>query len=778
MQKKTLPSDAAKKTMKIKGTVNSIIFCNKDNGYTVLDLIVKKNKEPITCVGNLPSVSEGECLELAGEFTRHSKFGEQFVVSECAVAEPESAAGIERYLASGVIKGIGPATAKEIVKVFGEDSLDVIENQPELLVAVRGVSKRKALEIGESYSSIKEMKEQIMFLQSFNMTLNLAVRIYNIYKEKTSERLKENPYVLIDDVDGVGFITADKIARNMGYSPTGEFRIRAGIIYVLRENSEKNGNTYMSESELSEKTFSLLEIDPEENKAVYDRVMQILELELTIRRFSLSEENCVALYSCYNTEKSIAAKLIRLKRSAPSPQNDDDLIRNYERINGITLHPLQRQAVLDAVNSGVSVITGGPGTGKTTIIKCICHIFHARGIDPVCLTPTGRAAKRMQQATGEDAKTIHRALEFQYRSGPYFGRNEDSPLDGKVFIVDEVSMTDIFVFNALLKAVKDGSVLILVGDKDQLPSVGAGSVLADIISSGLIKVSFLKHIYRQEDGSLIISNAHLINACEMPVINNKSTDFFFLNRETPEEIASTVVELTAERLPKFHGKNPTEIQVLAPMKAGPAGVANINARLQATLNPPSREKGEIRYGGTVFRLGDKVMQTANDYQAEWVKIAENGSIESGEGVYNGDIGFVSEVEGAGLSVTFEDGRIVEYQRNSLQDLTLAYCVTVHKSQGSEFDVAVIVITSGPPSIINKNLLYTAVTRAKKSVVLVGNRRHLYGMVKNNFIVLRNTLLKLFLPEEEKRYETYFSDGKTTETKSDAQPTEVNNGDIQ
>ncbi len=741
--------------MKLKGTVNSIVFCNKDNGYTVLELVVEKNKEPVTCVGNLPSVNEGECLVLTGEFTRHSKFGEQFKVTECEVVQPESPAGIERYLSSGVIKGIGPATAKEIVKVFGSDALDVIERNPEFLVAVRGISRKKALEISQSYASIKEAKEQIMFLQSFNITLNLAVKIYNIYKEKTSERLKENPYILIDDIEGVGFVTADKIATNMGYSPTGEFRIRAGVIYVLKENSEKNGNTFMSESDLSERVFTLLSIDGNENREAYERVMSILELELTVRKFILGEEKCVALYSCYSTEKSIASKLVRLKHSAPEPLADDDLIDNYERINGITLHPLQRQAVKNAVENGVSVITGGPGTGKTTIIKCICYVFHARGIDPVCLTPTGRAAKRMQQATGEDAKTIHRALEFQYKTGPFFGRNENCPLDGKVFIVDETSMTDIFVFNALLKAIKDGSSLILVGDKDQLPSVGAGSVLADIIASGLIKVSFLKHIYRQEDGSLIISNAHLINACEMPVINNKSTDFFFLNRETPEETARTVVELASERLPKFHGKKPTDIQVLAPMKAGAAGVENINALLQKTLNPPSPEKGEIKYGSTLFRLGDKVMQTANDYQAEWVRVAENGTIESGEGVYNGDIGFITEIENATLAVTFEDGRITEYAKSSLQNLTLAYCITVHKSQGSEFDVAVIVITSGPPSIINKNLLYTAVTRAKKSAVLVGNRRHLYGMVKNNYIVMRNTLLSVFLPEEEKKYEELF-----------------------
>lgn len=748
-----------KKQIKIKGTVESIIFCNAENGYTVLELSVQKNKEPITCVGVMPSVSQGETLELVGEMTTHSRFGEQFSVSDCAISSPDSPDGIEKYLASGIIKGIGPATAREIVKLFGKDSLDIIEHSPELLVSIRGISVKKAIEIGKSYASIKEMKEQIMFLQSYNITLNLAIKIYNIYKESTVERLKENPYLLIDDVDGVGFITADKIARSMGYEPTGEFRIRAGIIYMLKENSDKHGNTFMFESELEERVFDLLSIDREENIEAYVRVLELLELELTVRRFTYGEEKRIALCYCYNTEKSIAAKLIRLKENVPKHTDDSDLIENFEKINGIKLHALQRAAVETAVRSGVSVITGGPGTGKTTIIKCICYIFHAKGMSPVCLTPTGRAAKRMQQATGEDAKTIHRALEFQYKNGMFFARNENNPLDGRVFIVDETSMVDIFVFNALLKAIRDGSVLILVGDKDQLPSVGAGSVLADIIASKLIEISYLKHIYRQSDGSLIISNAHLINACEMPVINNKSTDFFFLNRETPEETAKTVVELASSRLPKFHGLKPTDIQILAPMKAGQSGVENINSLLQQTLNPPSRSKNEVKFGSTVFRLGDKVMQTANDYQAEWIRVLEDGRIESGEGIFNGDIGFITEVEAAELQVTFEDGRIVSYAKGDLQDLSLAYAITVHKSQGSEFDVAIISICSGPPSIINKNLLYTAVTRAKKSVVLVGNRRHLFGMVKNNYIVQRNTLLSDFICEEDKRYKTFFGENK-------------------
>ena len=743
--------------MKLKGIVDNVIFFNSENGYTVLELITEKSSEGIVCTGILPAVSKGEELELTGEFITHARFGEQFNVKECKVTSPESLAGIERYLSSGLIKGVGPTTAKAIVRTFKKEALEIIEKQPELLATVKGISQKKAQEISESYNAIKDMRQTVMFLQGFDMTLNLAVKIYNVYREKTADIVKMNPYALIDDIDGVGFLTADKIARSMGHQPDSEFRVRAGVIFTLRENSERSGNTYMYESDLKEKVFALLKLTEEEILATYVNVMEILEFELTVKRLTMNGQDCVSLAFYYNTERSIAARLVRLHNVSEVIHDDEELIANFENINGIKLHALQKEAVKRAVNSGVSVITGGPGTGKTTIIKCVCYIFRARGMTPLCVTPTGRAAKRMQQATGEDAKTIHRALEFQYKSGMFFGRNENNCLNNGVIIVDEMSMVDIFVFNALLKAIKEGSRLVLVGDKDQLPSVGAGNVLADIIASGLIEISYLKHIYRQSEDSLIISNAHLINECQMPVINNHSKDFFYISRERPDEIAQTVKELIATRLPKFHSLAPTEIQVLSPMKAGAAGVESINSILQETLNPPSPDKRELRYGNTIFRAGDKVMQTMNDYQAEWVRQDESGVLEMGEGVFNGDIGFISEVEMENeLSVTFDDGRTVRYAKGDLANLTLAYCITIHKSQGSEFDVAVIPLISGPPTILNKNLLYTGVTRAKKSVVLVGNRKHLYAMVKNNYVVQRNTLLKDFIHSEQERYKTFFA----------------------
>lgn len=744
----------------IKGNVSSIIFNNADNGYTVLELELK-NGNSVTCTGTLPSVSVGEEIVVFGDYTVHSKFGEQFEVKEFNVVAPETASGIEKYIGSGILPGVGAVTAKNIVAYFGESTLEIMEKEPQRLSAVKGISVAKAKKIGEAYISVKDMRDQIIALQKYGMTLNLAMKIYSVYKAGTIKLVVENPYRLIEDVDGVGFLTADKIAKEMGVEEESEFRLCAGVSYTLRESSDKNGNTFLTEKELIEGASKVLRINPDTITEKLNAIIERMEFDLTLKRLEFNGETAYSLSRNYNAEHSIAARLIRLKNEAKINKGvvlDEKLIRHYEQINSIKLHSSQVVAIKSAVEEGVAVITGGPGTGKTTIIKCVCYIFETLGKKFECVTPTGRAAKRMEQATGRRARTIHRALEYVYKNGMHFMRNDNNPLDADVVIVDETSMVDIFVFNALLKAIKRGAGIVLVGDKDQLPSVGAGNVLADIIKSGVISVCSLSRIYRQSEDSLIVSNAHLINNCEMPVIKNKSKDFFYISAESQEEIAQSVVTLVTKRLPGFTGVAPIDIQVLCPMKAGDAGVERLNLLLQKAINPHTAYKNEIVVGRTTFRVGDKVMQTVNDYQMEWYKELSFGQLENGSGVFNGDMGFITDIDEGSVTVTFDDGRIAEYMYGDLSSIMQAYAVTVHKSQGSEFDVVIIPIISGPPNIINKNLLYTGVTRAKKTVVLVGSRSHLYYMVKNNYIVTRNTLLCPFLIDAKEKYDKYIASG--------------------
>ena len=744
--------------MVIKGSVGSIIFNNPENGYTVLRRICEG--EEVTCTGFFPSLSDGEKLELKGAFENHGRFGRQFRAEECRVLPPESEEGILTYLSSGVLPYVGAVTAGKILKRFGSDALNVIEKAPERLAEISGISPERAKRIGEAYLSVKDMRDQIMFLQGLGITLNLAMKIYSVYKENSVKTVKENPYRLIQDVDGIGFLTADKIALGSGVGAGSEFRLCAGAEYALRESGEKSGNTYMTEDELAESASKVLKLSEEEFRSRLPEIMERLEFDLSVKRLDREGKTVYALFRNYNAERSIAARLVRLKNEAAlrGRNVDDSLIDHYERINRIRLHPGQREAVRNAVSQGAAVITGGPGTGKTTVIKCLCTVFEAMGCKVECMSPTGRAAKRIEQATGRHAKTIHRALEYTYRNGMFFMRNENNPLTADVVIVDEASMVDIFVFNALLKAVKRGGGIVLVGDKDQLPSVGAGNVLSDIIKSNVLAVSFLSHIYRQSADSIIVSNAHLINECKMPVINNRSRDFFFIETESQEETAGLIVGLVTKRLPGFTGVQPADIQVLCPMKAGDAGVEHLNVLLQRAVNPPRREVAEFSFGKNVFRVGDKVMQTVNDYQCRWERFSPEGETESGAGVFNGDMGFITDIREEGVTILFDDGRVAVYSQAELPNITEAYAVTVHKSQGSEFEVVVIPVVSGPPGIINKNLLYTAVTRAKKTVVLIGSRSHLYYMVKNNYIVTRSTLLRHFLPEAEEAYKKYISDG--------------------
>ncbi len=726
--------------MTIKGIIQEIIFRNNDNGYTVATL--ESNNEIITCVGKFPQISEGECVELDGSFTKHNRYGEQFNVTKTKIAKPTTKDGIVKYLSSGLIRGVGPVTALSIVNYFGEATLDVIEFNPSRLSEVRGISVKKAEEIGEAFNEIKKMQNSVMLMQEYNISTGLAVKIYNTYFDKTEYILKENPYKLCEDVDGIGFYTADKIAQKMGISELSEFRFRAGILHVLKENSDKTGNTFITKPNLESELTNLLRVAT--NNIEIDKVINNLIMDSLIKVFELNDNQVIMLSKLYNTEKIVGLTLNLLNELGKGKNLDvSDSIKYYEQVNRLQMHDNQKHAIEMAVNNGVSVITGGPGTGKTTIVKCMLQIFKGMGKVVKLLAPTGRAAKRLSESTGEEASTIHRALVVDFLSGDnMFVYNANNKLPFDVVIVDEVSMVDVMLMSYLVRALKKGTQLVLVGDKDQLPSVGAGNVLGDIIESGVINVCELTHIYRQSENSLIITNAHSINNSKMPLLDNKSSDFFYEAKKEPSEMLSSVVKLTCERIPKYLNIDPAKIQVLAPMKSGLCGVDNLNKNLQEKLNPPSLKKPEVVTEKVVYRLGDRVMQITNNYERNWIK--DDG--EEGTGVFNGDIGEITFIEPNSLEITvlFEDGRYAKYLKKDLAELVLSYAITIHKSQGSEFDVVIIPVISGPPMLLTKNLLYTAVTRAKRMVVLVGSKQSIAMMVHNRSTLTRSTMLKQFL----------------------------------
>lgn len=732
----------------VKGYVEEIIFRNIDNGYCVL--LINAGNNLVTAVGVFPPVEEGEYLEMQGEHVVNNKFGEQFNVSECKIVQPDSVESIYRYLSSGLFYGVGEVTAKNIVNTFGARALEYIEKDPVKLSQVKGLSLKKAMAINEAYIVHKEQQATILYLQNFDISLNLALKIYKTYGDGTKRIIEKNPYQMVEDVDGVGFITADKIALKMGFDQYSRFRITAGIGHVLQEGASKNGHTYLERREVVSEVCRLLKMNEEEYRYMVDGI--ILDNVVMGKIVIIEEggEECVMLTRMYENENGIARCLADMLVSAEEIDlNIDADIDDYQKSKGITLHENQIEAIKNCVKYGVNVITGGPGTGKTTIINCILTILKKQYMRTVLCAPTGRASKRLAEATGEDAKTIHRLLDLDFTGGKgHFTYNEDTKLDADVVVVDEVSMCDEYVFYALIRAIKRGGRLILVGDKDQLPSVGAGNILSDIIASGLVPVNYLTYIYRQSDDSLIISNAHKVNEGKMPTIDNKSKDFFVDAQTDTADMLKNCIDLVTKRLPSFSKLAPKDIQVLCPMKKGVIGVENINIEMQKALNPPDSSKGELRAGANIFRVGDKVIHTVNNYQMEW--LSPDGL--SGSGVFNGDIGYIIEVNKSApsLKVEFDDGKIATYKQENLDEIALAYAISIHKSQGSEFPAVIIMVSGGNPFLMTRNLLYTAITRAKQIVVIEGSKESLAKMVKNDYTAKRNTLLTQFLKENCKR----------------------------
>lgn len=738
--------------MIISGDVEKIIFRNEDNGYTVVDL--RSSGDYVTAVGVFPEIYEGMRLELTGDYKYHTRHGLQFLAESVKVVEPDGAAAIEKFLKSGIFKGVGEVTARNIVERFGERTLDVMKTSPEKLAEVKGISAKKAAEICATLREHGEMQDTLVYLQRFDVSLNLALKIYKTYGARTEEVVKTNPYQLISDVERVGFQTADKIAQEVGITKDSDFRIRAGIIYTLKEASNKSGHTALPDDILKKELLSLLGFDETYLEKAECNIEDLIFLA-EIKDYVVDNARFYMLYKSYLTEKTIARRLALLEAAHGGIEVDfSEQIDKFEEMSGIKLHEKQREAVSNSLNSGVHVITGGPGTGKTTIIKCILHILKFLKLSYQLCAPTGRAAKRMGEATGEEAKTIHRLLDLDFKDGKgYFTYNENTKIPVDVVIVDEVSMVDEYVFSSLVKALQDGATLILVGDKDQLASVGAGNVLADVIASGLFKITYLDKIYRQSDGSMIIENAHLINHGKMPVLDNRAKDFFFVDKFDPTEVKSEVEALVTTRLPKYLKCEQTDVQVLCPMKKGVAGVISLNAAIRDSLNPKKDSSDDIKCGEYTFREGDKIMQTVNNYEQEWFEEVD-GRIKRGAGVFNGDTGFIESIDRQNMkfNVRFDDNKVSEYSLGDIDQIIPAYAVSVHKSQGSEFKAVVVALSQGNYFIMTRNLLYTAVTRAKDLCVIVGAEDVVKRMVRNNYTAKRYTLLTRFLTEAYGEYD--------------------------
>ncbi len=719
----------------LEGSVEDIIFYNDDNGYTVFDFKSDDGDE-IICVGTVPQVRKGDMLKLSGSMVIHPTYGLQFKVEFYERVVPTTADAIEKYLGSGIVKGIGPKTAKKIVDKFGAATFYVIEEKFDRLVEIKGITYDKALSVHNSFCAQRDIRKVMLYLQEYGVTPALAMKIYKKFGYRTIDVIKENPYRLAEDISGIGFKIADKLASSMGISQDSPSRIKSGIGYILNA-ALADGNMYLPRDVLIRKSGEILSVDCD----TADNCLREMQIEHKVINETIDGIEAVYLMPMYYTENSAAKMLLELSFF----HDDADLKKINEKIDsvedktGIYLAEQQRQAVIESMQEGVLVITGGPGTGKTTIIHTIIQIFKSEGMEVLLAAPTGRAAKRMTETTGIEAKTIHRLLGVAYMNDnserQKFEKDEGDPLDADVIIIDEVSMVDMQLFNSLLKAVSPGTRLILVGDANQLPSVAAGNVLKDIINSGKIKTVCLTEIFRQAKKSAIVMNAHRINDGIQPVMNEEGTDFFFVNAQYVPEIPKKIVELITKRLPKFTGANSFgEMQVLTPMRKGTIGAAGLNKTLQQALNPPSGKKKEYETNSTTFREGDKVMQIKNNYNIAWKTVDENGRVtDDGCGIYNGDMGVIVEINTGTetVKVLFDDMRQAVYEFTALDELELAYAVTIHKSQGSEYPVVIIPVHNGPPMLMSRNLLYTAVTRAKKFVIIIGLKSEVNRMVEND-----------------------------------------------
>lgn len=736
--------------MQIKGYVEKIIYTNSDNGHTILDVSLTSDEikrlqaecpdyaddidEEMVCVGTLHLINAGEYVVFNGDFTVHQTYGLQFKVTSYEESRPEDMDSIERYLGSGAIKGVGPALAARIVRHFKMDTFRVIEENPEELSQVKGISNRMAMEIADQVAEKKGMRNAMLFLGKLGIGMNLAVKIYKEYGEKVYEIIENNPYKLADDMEGVGFKIADEIARNSGMELDSPFRIKSGILYALSA-AVSAGHTYYPMDALIEEAGRLLGVfiaKPEE-------ILTDLMIDRKVMVRDVDGIKAVYLYSVYHTELAIAQRLFALKfEDMPDEKAFDKDLHSIEKEENITLESMQREAVRASAGSGIVVITGGPGTGKTTTINTIIRYFERKGMDIMLAAPTGRAAKRMTEATGHEAQTIHRMLELSgilsdEISNASFERNETNPLETDVVIIDEMSMVDIFLMNSLLKAIADGTRLILVGDANQLPSVGPGNVLKDIIASGCFNTVRLAKIFRQEEAGDIVVNAHKINEGELFEIGPSSRDFPFIRRADANAIINALVTLVKVKLPAYTDCSPNDVQVLTPTRKGSLGVERLNTVLQQFLNPPSNSKVEKEIGSIIFREGDKVMQIKNNYKIPWEIRGRNGiPIETGMGVFNGDMGIVDNINLylSEMTVRFDEERYVTYTFKETDELEHAYAVTVHKSQGSEYPAVVLPLLDGPRMLMNRNILYTAVTRARKCICIVGSEQTFYNMISN------------------------------------------------
>lgn len=732
----------------ISGYIEHIIFRNEENGYTVMT--VETDEGETTCVGNLAQVHEGAYIEAEGEKTVHALYGPQFHIGRCVAKVPEKGDAFLRYLGSGAIKGIGEKTAKKIISHFGSDTRRILMEEPERLSEIKGISANKARKIGEQIYEQSQMQNALIYLAQYGISLTLGVRIYHQYQDSLYEILQKNPYQLAEDIDGVGFRIADRIAERVGIANDSEFRIRSGLLYCMNRISAEGHTWYPLETVIRE-GCDLLGVGEEEiRKGLMDLSV---DQRLTVRREMLPDGSVEArvfttqmYYLEVNTARMLCDLNVILESDADAVENRIRQIENREKIE---LDELQKKAVATAAGNGLMILTGGPGTGKTTTINTMIRYFLSQNLSIALAAPTGRAAKRMMETTGYEASTIHRLLEIEGGAGDdrpdrsRFARNAETPLEADVVIIDEVSMVDIYLMHALLSAIVPGTRLILVGDVSQLPSVGPGSVLKDMIRGGACEIVKLEHIFRQAAKSDIVVNAHKINRGEEVCLDNRSRDFFFLERQDVRVIQKVTLVLVRDKLPGYVGVDPFDIQVLTPMRRGPLGVEQLNEILQRYINPPSPRKGEIEAGGRVFREGDKVMQIRNDYQAEWTVRGQYGIAgQSGQGVFNGDMGKITMADSASgtVEVMFDEARTVLYSSGQLEDLELAYAVTIHKSQGSEYPAVVIPLLSGPAMLMTRNLLYTAVTRARRCVVLVGSKETFHGMEQNEREQLRYTAL--------------------------------------